>query len=479
MKLFKFLTIIILLLVALAGMARATIDNNDIDYAKNHLIVLVHGIGDDHSCFDNVKKYLLDNGLEGYVYAYEFFDPFLNIEKDGWEFGDRSYNNPEAVSKPSDNKTLRDDWEITKRENNGKGGSGKCWLEQAREDFRIWFKKYGPGKEEDRYPAENEIPSKYLLIAHSEGGLGARSYLTANYYNNDVIKLITIDTPHLGTDAVIYKKLLYSTESQVGTALAAGAGLTYITMSLMGKTGAPSLQDIYFDAAIFAAIVSPVEQLVLRDVIATWGDPGLREMDPDGDYIKTLNSTPVKNGSDPIEYRLISAYGVPSPDGKTIKELNALKGVPLLATIYTPMQSNFWQLSSTQAKMASIMIGVFVGGGTFTKDGSFLVERASSKGEGIEAFRSNTEIYEQKFYNEELEKYLNDVVPDTLAALITIHAFFGFNPGMNVIYWAPVIATGTGFAAHMNANENEVLYNAFAHANIISKIQKGSPSILE
>jgi len=106
MKLFKFLTIIILLLVALAGMARATIDNNDIDYAKNHLIVLVHGIGDDHSCFDNVKKYLLDNGLEGYVYAYEFFDPFLNIEKDGWEFGDRSYNNPEAVSKPSDNKTL-------------------------------------------------------------------------------------------------------------------------------------------------------------------------------------------------------------------------------------------------------------------------------------------------------------------------------------------------------------------------------------
>jgi len=37
MKLFKFLTIIILLLVALAGMARATIDNNDIDYVAESI----------------------------------------------------------------------------------------------------------------------------------------------------------------------------------------------------------------------------------------------------------------------------------------------------------------------------------------------------------------------------------------------------------------------------------------------------------
>jgi triacylglycerol esterase/lipase EstA (alpha/beta hydrolase family) len=56
---------------------------DDILYAKNHLIILVHGIGDDHKCFDNVKASLESNGLLGYVYAYEFSDQFLNIEKEG------------------------------------------------------------------------------------------------------------------------------------------------------------------------------------------------------------------------------------------------------------------------------------------------------------------------------------------------------------------------------------------------------------
>ncbi|MBU0630650.1 MAG: hypothetical protein KKC80_07035, partial [Candidatus Margulisbacteria bacterium] len=46
----------------------------------------------------------------------------------------------------------------------------KSWLEQAKEDFKIWFKKDGPGKAEDREPLVSEIPSKYIVIAHSMGG---------------------------------------------------------------------------------------------------------------------------------------------------------------------------------------------------------------------------------------------------------------------------------------------------------------------
>src|SRR3989338_6446979 len=101
MRIFRFLTFVILFVVGITSFVQA-VCNNDIEYAKNYLIILVHCIGDDHGCFDNVKKYLEDNGLQGYVYAYEFSDKFLNIEKEGWEFGDRSYDNPEAVSKRSD-----------------------------------------------------------------------------------------------------------------------------------------------------------------------------------------------------------------------------------------------------------------------------------------------------------------------------------------------------------------------------------------
>ncbi|MBU0629955.1 MAG: hypothetical protein KKC80_03435, partial [Candidatus Margulisbacteria bacterium] len=157
----------------------------NISYAKNYLILLVHGIGDDHACLNNVKNYLeaIDiNGdskgdLNGYVYAYEFSDPFLNIAKEGWEFGSRTYDNPEAVRKKSDvigdnssDQTKRKSWEITKRLDNGQAGTGKSWLEQAKEDFKIWFKKDGPGKAEDREPLVSEIPSKYIVIAHSMGG---------------------------------------------------------------------------------------------------------------------------------------------------------------------------------------------------------------------------------------------------------------------------------------------------------------------
>jgi len=107
MKILRLLTFIILFVVGIASFAQA-VGNNDIEYAKNYLIILVHGIGDDHTCLADekwnekglmttAKKYLEDMGLTGYVYAYEFSDKFLNIEKEGWEFGDRNYIIPKQL----------------------------------------------------------------------------------------------------------------------------------------------------------------------------------------------------------------------------------------------------------------------------------------------------------------------------------------------------------------------------------------------
>jgi len=146
MRIFRFFIATVFLLAFGTSFVSASISQDSIEYAKNHLIVLVHGIGDDHKCFDKVKSYLEDNGLKGYVYAYEFSDQFLNIEKEGWEFGDRTYDNPEAVSKDStvfdvngNDPNKRQVWEITKRSGNGKSGTGKSWLEQAKEDFKSYI----------------------------------------------------------------------------------------------------------------------------------------------------------------------------------------------------------------------------------------------------------------------------------------------------------------------------------------------------
>ncbi|MDR0516256.1 MAG: hypothetical protein LBH25_04355 [Fibromonadaceae bacterium] len=45
-------------------------------------------------------------------------------------------------------------------------------------------------------------PSRNILIAHSMGGVTSREYVQGNGYNNDVDKIITLDSPHEGTGAL-------------------------------------------------------------------------------------------------------------------------------------------------------------------------------------------------------------------------------------------------------------------------------------
>jgi pimeloyl-ACP methyl ester carboxylesterase len=45
-------------------------------------------------------------------------------------------------------------------------------------------------------------PSRNILIAHSLGGLASREYVQGGGYNNDVDKIIALDSPHEGTGAL-------------------------------------------------------------------------------------------------------------------------------------------------------------------------------------------------------------------------------------------------------------------------------------
>ena len=41
-----------------------------------------------------------------------------------------------------------------------------------------------------------QLASRYILIGHSMGGVVSREYVQGNFYNGDVDKIITLDTPH-------------------------------------------------------------------------------------------------------------------------------------------------------------------------------------------------------------------------------------------------------------------------------------------
>ena len=63
---------------------------------------------------------------------------------------------------------------------------------------------------EDDVDSYRKIPSRYILVSHSMGGVASREYVQGVNYNYDVDKVVTLDSPHEGTGAL--NLLLYLKE---------------------------------------------------------------------------------------------------------------------------------------------------------------------------------------------------------------------------------------------------------------------------
>ena len=54
-----------------------------------------------------------------------------------------------------------------------------------------------------KYPdLYRQLASRYILIGHSMGGVVSREYVQGDFYNDDVDKIITLDSLHEGTGAL-------------------------------------------------------------------------------------------------------------------------------------------------------------------------------------------------------------------------------------------------------------------------------------
>lgn len=54
-----------------------------------------------------------------------------------------------------------------------------------------------------KYPdLYRKLASRYILVGHSMGGVVSREYVQGDFYNGDVDKIITLDSPHEGTGAL-------------------------------------------------------------------------------------------------------------------------------------------------------------------------------------------------------------------------------------------------------------------------------------
>ncbi|MFC1540438.1 hypothetical protein ACFL4J_00185 [Candidatus Margulisiibacteriota bacterium] len=478
--------------------------------SPNYLVILIHGIGNNSKStfgwkdeqgnyhdgkFGNLFKYLeVDLGLEGYIYAFDLENAYGSSVIAAQQIGG---NNGWSVEKDENNN-------IIKRYNT-------CWFETARNKYKKWyFNKYksiyGITSE-----ADVPIPQKYVLICHSMGGLAARYYITSDFYNNDVIKLVTLDTPHLGADGITWYRMFNSLEGSIKNMYTPYAD--YALRSLF-KSYIPFPEDLYVTAGHWTSNgLSNAGLVGLRNLISNVKLQGFRgfepgpgahynfvekaggglaflafmttsfdkgtgfdEMDPDSEFVRTLKTRKTKQNVDPIHFRLVSARGTPTPHKDLIKRY--FNFTPYTIGLMLPFLPEYNALPSEAQKAYAAVIAVSIPGSMPLKDGSLLVALDSSRGEGVEIFETHTEKYEYYFAYDELEKGMNIVRAERDAILLgcLLTGQITNFPLISKLMFVPTIHLSIMETATLGMGSLKNFYN---HGYIVEKSMVGSPSIIE
>jgi hypothetical protein len=86
-------------------------------------------------------------------------------------------------------------------------GENKCekrraLIEEAQEVRAVGQVSLRKMRDDTTSLSYRQIPSRNILIAHSMGGVASREYVQGYWYNEDVDKVITLDSPHDGTGSL-------------------------------------------------------------------------------------------------------------------------------------------------------------------------------------------------------------------------------------------------------------------------------------
>ena len=256
-----------------------------------------------------------------------------NIKKETQYFGRtaQSYWLHEFFPKIFEDKVLDENDLVTYKGNN------ISYLELAQKDWELWYKIRNSTKNVN----ENEKPKKYILVAHSMGGLTTRDYITGGFYKGDVDKLITLDSPHEGSaianyvqywhkannSALEYVGLLlpplamaaFLIANQYGIEVTLPDWLLVSTMPLLEEMLRHSIGNVVTDKVLSeysdAGMKYGIDVMALNDDNAY----GLYRSDTK-DFLKRFNQRnklddDYNNGYEIPYVRLVSTSGVPTPGG--------------------------------------------------------------------------------------------------------------------------------------------------------------------
>ena len=157
-------------------------------------------------------SYTSDDRITKWIGTNIFEEPDIGKERNSsnaYIYNWRSFTNPANSSLNNAYELAYRKWNA-KANDNSKFGKRRAFFEEAQEVKAVAEDDsgkvlYGQAalelirKNPDLY---RQLASRYILIGHSMGGVVSREYVQGNFYNGDVDKIITLDSPHEGTGAL-------------------------------------------------------------------------------------------------------------------------------------------------------------------------------------------------------------------------------------------------------------------------------------
>ncbi len=162
-------------------------------------------------------------------------------------------------------------------------------------------------------------PSRNILIAHSMGGVASREYVQSDsVYNEDVDKVVTLDSPHEGTQAL---SLLIGKHEDWGVNIAMSIPQLSAWWLILASIGEDAVSN-YLSMAMYLIVISNFAQESISDAV---------------DYFYLRDKFPYESG-DPLAY-YIDPNNIDYKDGKTRnqKTVEDLKTKKYNPNIQTPM----------------------------------------------------------------------------------------------------------------------------------------------
>ena len=348
---------------------------------------------------DYVKK--------SYVYNWRSFSNPANTSlNNAYEMGDRTWSLKD--SKFKHRRTLFEEAQEVKASLKvSKNGKDSLYVGQAALDTIR--------RNPDLY---RQLVSRYILIGHSMGGVVSREYVQGNFYNGDVDKIITLDSPHEGTGALnmlVSKRLdddfWAHTKDNIKTSIP-GAVASAIPMLL-----ASDATTIGNAVAIIAAntVLQELGDLIVSGLI--WADkaPSYYSEDPLVHYvdpeqkgyqtIDSLNRLPYVPDSLPMFRILASQHGMTYTDPEVVDYGYAQIFHTLAADNYKlPLWNYAAQKSGTgdfSARYVNALTAHILGyaGIAMTTTGSSIVPASSSEGKNVDVLNDGNVDVQRSYFN--------------------------------------------------------------------------------